>query len=177
MRIGSASTPRLLPRASIRRQSRSRSTPDASYAILLYDDRFESPSRSSSIWIDAYSGAELARLGWGDRSVIGKLDSTMYAIHIGSLLGLPGRILACLAALILAALCITGPWMWWKRRPAGRLGAPPRAKRTSWSLVVVLAVFGWLLPTVGYTLLALAVFEGARWLWRTRAAATPPSPL
>lgn len=130
--------------------------PDGSYAALVYDDRFESPWRGSSIWIDAYSGAELARLGWADRSTLGKLDSTMYSIHIGSLLGLPGRILACVAAVILALLCVTGPWMWWKRRPAGRLGAPPRASRRSWALLAVLAAFGWLLPTVGITLLAIA---------------------
>jgi uncharacterized iron-regulated membrane protein len=149
--------------------------PDGSYVFLVYDDRFETPSRGWQVWIDAYSGKELVRLGWSDRSVIGQLDSAMYSIHVGALLGLPGRIAACVAALVLAALCITGPWMWWKRRPAGRFGAPPRATHRSWPLLAVLAALGWLLPTLGITLVAILIAEGALWLWRSRSAATPPS--
>jgi uncharacterized iron-regulated membrane protein len=85
-----------------------------------------------------------------------------YAIHVGAILGLPGRILACLASVMLAALCITGPWMWWKRRPNGKLGIPPRAERFSWPLLVGFAGLGWLLPAVGYTLLAIVAFELGR---------------
>lgn len=149
-------------------------TPEAPYTFLRYDDRYESPSVASSVWVDAYSGKRLIELGWADRSVAGKLDSTAYGIHIGTILGLPGRILACLAALILAALCVTGPWMWWKRRPRGRLGAPPRARRTPWVLFVVLGGLGWLLPTVGYTLLAVMLVELGLWWWRTRTAVVVP---
>jgi uncharacterized iron-regulated membrane protein len=148
------------------------STPSSSYTFLLYDETAEAPWRAWSIWVDAYSGKELVRLGWDHRSVSGKLDSALYSIHVGALLGLPGRILACLAALILAGLCVTGPLMWWKRRPRGRLGAPPRADRTPWALLGGLVALGWLLPTVGLTLLAIVVVEVVCWLWRWRSDPT-----
>lgn len=148
--------------------------PEQSYAFLLYDESFESVASAESIWIDAYAGTLLLALGWDDRSVLGKLDSAQYGIHVGALMSLPGRILACLAALILAALCVTGPWMWWKRRPAGQLGIPPRARHTPWALLALLGALGWLLPTVGVTLLVALVIEGALWLRRARSHASPP---
>ena len=49
--------------------------------------------------------------------------------------------------------------MWWKRRPAGSLGIPPRAERFAAPLLVTLAVLGWVLPTVGYTVLGVLAFE------------------
>jgi uncharacterized iron-regulated membrane protein len=65
--------------------------------------------------------------------------------------------------------------MWWKRRPKGKLGAPPRANRTPWALFAVLVPLGWLLPTIGVSVIAVLVIEGALWLWRSRFAATPPA--
>jgi uncharacterized iron-regulated membrane protein len=111
--------------------------------------------------VDAYSGQELHRDGWSDRSALGKVDAARYSIHVGAILGLPGRIAACLASLILAGLCVTGPWMWWKRRTPGRLGAPP-ASPVPWWLYILAAALGWLLPTVGVTLLFVVAIELVR---------------
>jgi uncharacterized iron-regulated membrane protein len=147
--------------------------PDDPYVFYLYDDSYGRPSAERSIWIDAYSGARLLDLGWNARSAAGKLDSAKYSIHVGALLGWPGRILACIAALLLAALCVTGPWMWWKRRPRGELGAPPPARRAPWPLLALLAAVGWLLPLVGWTLIAVIAIELALRLAR-RFRGGPP---
>jgi len=40
-----------------------------------------------------------------------------YPLHSGKGLGLPGRLLVLAGGLSTAALCITGVWLWWKRRP------------------------------------------------------------
>ncbi|NVB83547.1 MAG: PepSY domain-containing protein [Kofleriaceae bacterium] len=149
--------------------------PETPYTFLFYDDTFETASIASSVWVDAYASTRLLEMTWDDRSVAGKLDSVAYNVHVGAILGLPGRIAACTAALILAALCVTGPWMWWKRRPRGGLGIPPRARRTPWLLLALLAALGWLLPTVGATLVAVVLIELALWLRRMHVAArTPP---
>jgi len=132
---------------------------DAAYTVYRNGADDGSPSESAFAFVDAYSGRVLARFGWDDRSLLGKIDASGYAIHVGAIAGLPGRILALLAALVLAALCITGPWMWWKRRPRGRLGIPPRVERFALPLLVGFVALGWVLPTVGYTLLAVLAFE------------------
>lgn len=149
--------------------------PADSYNFYVYDDTFESPSLGGAYWVDAYSGKLLLHLDWHDRSLAGKLDTAKYSIHVGALLGWPGRIAACIAALILAALCITGPWMWWKRRPRGGIGVPPRGARRPWPLFVLLAVLGVLMPLVGWSLLAIVAIELGRWLWRLRGGGAEPT--
>lgn len=51
-----------------------------------------------------------------NRSSFNKMNALVYEIHFGSVLGLPGRILACLASLIGASLPITGFLVWWNKR-------------------------------------------------------------
>jgi uncharacterized iron-regulated membrane protein len=147
---------------------------DDVYTVFGYSIAHASPSAASSTWIDAYTGRVLKHVGWAEHSAMGAVSNSLYAIHIGSIAGLPGRIAALVAALVLSWLCITGPWMWFKRRPRAGLGVPPRARRTPWPLLVLWAGLGWLLPTVGYTLLAVIVIELGLWAvqrWRAGRAA------
>ncbi len=46
-----------------------------------------------------------------------------YALHSGKALGLPGRVVVFVAGLGTAALCITGVWLWWRRRRRSAVGA------------------------------------------------------
>jgi uncharacterized iron-regulated membrane protein len=41
-------------------------------------------------------------------------------IHTGEIFGWPTRILACIFSLAVAALAVTGPWIWWNRNRAQR---------------------------------------------------------
>jgi len=142
------------------------SAPDDAYTIYRYSIGHESPSEASSTWIDAYTGKVLRHIGWSELSTMGKVSNAFYAIHIGAIASLAGRLAALVAAVILAGLCITGPWMWWKRRPRRALGIPPPPRRTPWPLFALLACLGWLLPMVGYTLIAVAAFELGLWVIR-----------
>ena len=62
-----------------------------------------------------------------------------------------------------AALCITGPLMWWKRRPtkAGSVGAP-RGRlpiRATWWLGSAVVLLGLLLPLFGVTLVLVLLLD------------------
>jgi len=133
--------------------------PTAAYTVYASSLDNDTPWHTEIIFIDAYDGTDLRRVGWSERSTLNQISNAGYAIHVGAIGSWPGRILALVAAIVLAALCVTGPWLWWKRRPRGKLGIPPRAERFAWPLVTGLIVLGWLMPTVGYTLLAIAAFE------------------
>ena len=63
---------------------------------------------------DVY-GAEFATASFGT-----KLRKMNYDIHVGSILGLPGKVLAFLASLIGASLPITGFIIWWNRKGFGK---------------------------------------------------------
>lgn len=83
-----------------------------------------------------------------------------YPLHTGSVLGTPTKVLWLIVCLVLATLPVTGVWMWWKRRPAGRTGFPRRPDRRlpSW-LIGALCVMGVLLPTVGASVVLMVVGE------------------
>lgn len=76
------------------------------------------------IRFDQYSGKELKRYPFDEKTNGQKLSSFYYDIHVGAIFGLPGKILAFFASLISASLPITGFLIWWgrkkKKKPAGR---------------------------------------------------------
>jgi uncharacterized iron-regulated membrane protein len=56
---------------------------------------------------------------WGkyqQASIADKITRMNYDIHVGAILGLPGKVLAFFASLIAASLPITGFYIWWGRR-------------------------------------------------------------
>jgi uncharacterized iron-regulated membrane protein len=71
-----------------------------------------------------------------------------------------GSALMCLAII---AMCVTGPLMWWRRRPRGaaRLGAPRGRMpvRATPVLLVGLVALGVFLPLFGVSLVAVLLLD------------------
>lgn len=70
---------------------------------------------------DQYSLEELPATGvyagkFKDASVADKISRMNYDIHVGAVLGLPGKILMFFASLIAASLPVSGFYIWWGRR-------------------------------------------------------------
>lgn len=53
-------------------------------------------------------------------SVADKITRLNYDVHVGAIAGLPGKIIAFLASLIVASLPVTGVLIWWGRRRKSR---------------------------------------------------------
>lgn len=75
------------------------------------------------LWINA-DGSIAKRSGFADKKPIDKAIGIGIAVHEGQLFGWFNQLLGLLTALGLTALSVTGAVMWWKRKPAGQLGAP-----------------------------------------------------
>ena len=69
-----------------------------------------------SYQFDPYTGRQLEKRGFADMNNGEKVRALNYPIHVGSILGLPGKIIAFLASLVSASLPITGFMIWWGRR-------------------------------------------------------------
>jgi len=70
---------------------------------------------------DQYSGKEIFPKGddngtFAEASFGDKIKRMNYDIHVGAILGLPGKIMAFFASLIAASLPVTGFYVWWGRR-------------------------------------------------------------
>jgi uncharacterized iron-regulated membrane protein len=72
--------------------------------------------KSDSYEFDQFTLKPLKVLNHKTKSAGLKLGSMNYDIHVGQILGLPGKIIAFLASLICASLPITGFIIWWGKR-------------------------------------------------------------
>lgn len=72
--------------------------------------------RFTSFQFDQYTGALLKKETFADKSSGQQLRSMNYDIHVGSILGLPGKILAFLASFVAAGLPITGFYIWLNKK-------------------------------------------------------------
>ncbi len=121
---------------------------------------FAMPLRKPSIvFIDQYNGDVLYADTFANFPLGAKISLLAYPIHVGSIFGTATKILAVISCLLIIVMSITGVWMWWRRRPPGKIGSPKKPpKKTvphwiAW-LTVFLAIF---LPTVGITLILIGV--------------------
>ncbi len=91
--------------------------------------------KHGTLLFDQYSGQLLAHKRHEDKNFGEQLITANYDIHVGAILGLPGKILAFFGSLIAASLPVTGFLVWWGRRNKGSRKAAARSVATSASAV------------------------------------------
>jgi uncharacterized iron-regulated membrane protein len=123
------------------------------------------PTRRFTLALDAWSGEPLFRAGWSDLPPLAQATAAGIPFHRGEF-GLWNQALLVLAALAAGFSVLSGLWMWWLRRPRGRVGAPPMqaaqwraAPVWLWPVALGLAVA---MPVFGWSLLLLALLEAGR---------------
>ncbi|MEG1589754.1 PepSY-associated TM helix domain-containing protein [Chryseobacterium sp.] len=72
--------------------------------------------KNSSLIFDENSGELLHTYNHEDKNFGEKTVAANYDIHVGSILGLPSKIIAFIVSLICASLPVTGFLVWWGRR-------------------------------------------------------------
>ena len=115
-------------------------------------------------------GEALLDMGYGDYGPLGRGLEWGINVHLGQQYGLANRLILALACAGIVLLCVSAAVMWWKRRPAGRLGVPPAPAepRRLRGVLALLAIGGAIFPLVGASLIVMAVVDA---LVRRRTAA------
>ncbi|MCS1351027.1 PepSY domain-containing protein [Mechercharimyces sp. CAU 1602] len=121
----------------------------------------EQPERQATLHIDQYSGKVLADLRFSDYGTLAKIISIGIALHEGHYFGVINQVIALITCLGLIGIVATGIWMWWKRKPAGKFGAPPAKPlgRWKWGVLIILLIFGLILPLVGISLVVILLLD------------------
>jgi uncharacterized iron-regulated membrane protein len=161
----------------------------AGAAWLVASEAANRPLRSDVI-VDGATGRIVERTDFSERHWIDRTIGYGIAAHEGQLFGIANQILGTLTALFLVMLSVSGVVMWWKRRPAGVLGAPQALQRPKTGMILVFAVLALALymPMFGLTLIFVLLVEAvvlrhspgvSRWLglrasWKNLDL-TPPS--
>ncbi len=129
------------------------------------------------IHLDQYSGKVLMDLGPRDVGAVARVTDWGISVHQGLEYGLPNQLLMLAGCIALMLLCVSSVVLWRKRRPAGRLAAPPRKEgdRLAAGVVAIAVGLGLVFPLLGASMLAAAVLEAA-WSRARRRPVTPPTP-
>lgn len=121
----------------------------------------------ADVWLNA-EGAILTSKTFADKPLVDRVIGVGIAAHEGQLLGGFNVFLGVCTALGLVVMSVSGAVMWWRRRPAGTLGAPRPlpAPGTERVVIGILLCLGVVLPVVGMSLIVLWLLEFAllrRW--------------
>ncbi len=102
----------------------------------------------------APDGAMLADIAYGDFGPAAQTIEWGIAVHQGQQFGWPNKLVMLAGCLAIWGLAISGLAMWWKRRPARRLAAPPRppSLRAYAAAALIVLPLALLYPLVGATL-------------------------
>lgn len=141
--------------------------PGAVYLVTANNER--GPQVNEMLFIDRASGAILEdRLNSQTKNMYW-LGSWNYALHVGTIWGMPTKVVWLATCMMLMVAPFTGLWMWWERRPAGTLGLPRRvdARRPRWLIASVIATC-LLLPVVGTSVVAVLLGDWLVLRWRKR---------
>jgi uncharacterized iron-regulated membrane protein len=123
------------------------------------------------ISLDQYTGKPLVDVRFGDLGGVARAIQYGIGIHKGEHWGQANQfamLAFCLATILLA---VTAATMWWKRRPAGRLGVPPwpRDRRVAAGVTLIVLVLGALFPLTGLVILGMLVLDLGMQALRTQA--------
>ena len=126
-----------------------------------------------TLYLDGATGAVIADIRYGQYGPAAKAIQWGIAVHQGEQFGPLNRYIMLLGCVSVWLLGVSAIIMWWKRRPKGRLAAPPRPteRRAYWGLAAVLTPLALLYPLVGASLLLVLTLD---LLIRRIALATRP---
>lgn len=130
------------------------------FSVIGY--AFDAPSDERTVHVDRYDGEVVSTYGFDDYPLMAKVVSQGIGFHEGRSLGLWSFWSAALMCVGVITLCVTGPLMWWRRRPRGSGSGAPRGRmplRSSPLLVAGLVLLGVLLPLFGLSLLLVLVLD------------------
>lgn len=127
------------------------------YTAYTYPDR---PQGQRTLHLDQYTGKVLGDVTLADYGWAAQAIELGVQLHMGNYFGRLNQLLMLLACLGAIALSITGPLMWWKRRPKGQLAAPkPLAPIQMRNIAWITLGFMLLFPLAGLSLVVILIGE------------------
>lgn len=148
------------------------SGPTGVYTVFTYPDR---PAGQRTLYVDRYSLRPIGpEVRYAEYGLVGRAVESGVQLHMGNYFGRANQWLMLVPCLAIWILVISGVAMWWKRRPAGRVGAPPPLSGARMGgLLASLVVAGMVLPLFGASLLMIGMIDRlvtSFWRWRTPSA-------
>lgn len=135
--------------------------PGSAWKVAEIDNRW--PLRQATIAVDPTTGQVTDRIEFSDQAAMDQLTTIGIGFHEAKLFGLVNQLLLTAMALAVIVVVLTGYMAWWRRRPEGAFGAPPKPgmllRTAPWPLLVGFVVLMVLLPVFGVATVVYLVVE------------------
>lgn len=132
------------------------------FSVIGY--AFHNPGLEKTVHVDQFGGQALSTYGYEDYPKLAKAVSQGIALHEGRRFGVINLWVSLGFCVAVVVLCVTGPMMWWRRRPAGAGMGAPRGRlpiRRTWWVALLLVALGLFLPVFGASLLLVLLLDQA----------------
>jgi uncharacterized iron-regulated membrane protein len=135
------------------------------FSVIGY--AFDDPTDERTVHVDQYGGGVVATYGYADYPLLAKVVSQGIGLHEGRSLGLVSFWATALFCVAVMFMCVTGPMMWWRRRPRRQPGVPrsmgaPRGRlpiKATPLLAFGLVALGVFLPLFGLSLIVVLLLD------------------
>lgn len=136
--------------------------PEGVFTASVYPDDI---THERVIHLDQYTGEVLFDMKLADLGALGRAAEWGISVHMGQEFGVLNQVVLLLACIAIVLMAVSAAVMWWKRRPAGSLGAPamPANWRVPRAIFAVAIVAGVFFPLVGLSLLVVLAIELGAW--------------
>ena len=132
--------------------------PKGVYTASTYPDQ---PQGQRTLHFDRYSGKLIKEVRYADYGWGAKAIELGVQLHMGNYFGRANQIVMLIPCLGIILLVTTGITMWWKRRPDGKLAAPPKVPQARLKgAMILMGLAGIAMPLFGASLVAVAAFDG-----------------
>ncbi|MDP3660543.1 PepSY domain-containing protein [Phenylobacterium sp.] len=132
--------------------------PGEAWSAAYMPDKVE---RTRTLYLDGGDGRVIADIGYGQFGPAAKTIEWGIAVHQGNQFGLVNKLIMLAGCIAVWLLGVSALVMWWKRRPKGRLAAPPRPveRKAYVALAAVVVPLAILYPLVGASLIAVLAVD------------------
>ena len=129
--------------------------PSGEQGVFMVSHVTDRAQDQRTLYIDPRDGRVIDDIGWARYSPLARAVEWGVMVHLGSQFGLANQLAGLAVCSLIAGAVVAGAVLWWRRRPAGQLGAPhaPASERLPWGLKATLAALAVFFPLVGATLL------------------------
>lgn len=133
-------------------------TPGKAWSAAYMPDRVEDVR---TLYLDGATGAVVGDIGFRQFGPAAKAIEWGIAVHQGQEFGPANRLVMLAGCIAVWLLGVSAGVMWWKRRPRGRLAAPPRPadRRAYLGLALIVVPLGLVYPLVGASLIAVLALD------------------
>ena len=123
-------------------------------------DAANRPLRADLV-IDGGTGEIVSRKDFAQRPFVDRLVGYGVAAHEGRLFGIANQLIGLFTAMGFVTVVVSSVVLWWRRKPADVLGAPPVSGGypVATGFIALLIALGALLPLLGASMLAVLVVE------------------